>query len=276
MIPRPLAAAALLAAAFVCPTVPMHAENVLFNFNTGEQGWQSLSGWEWSADQSNQKSWKLIADRATDVNILLSPCFIVVGKWAQVEFVMNEGHRFNFGNPKAGIDPPPGAGQLQFSTSPEDPGSWRGIGLSGGGWSDANNDVPPTLDPAGLADPGPLLDSGLAFVGVSPGYLKPNNDGVSSLAILPPLDPGTPLQFRFVAAVRDPRRCPDPSAPGPIWDVNKVLVKGVELHPCPESVGWTSTATGLALASAAVRWRRRWRRPPHGGRAPAGWAPARA
>lgn len=275
MIPRPLAAAALLAAALVCPTVPMHADSVLFDFNTGEEGWQSLSGWEWSAEQSDQKSWKLIADRATDVNILLSPCFVVVGKWAQVEFVINEGHRFNFGNPKAGIDPPPGAGQLQFSTFPEDPGSWRGIGLSGGGgWLDANKEVPSMLDPADLADPKPLLDSGLAFVGVSPGYLKPGNDGVSRLAILPPLDPGTPLQFRFVAAVRDPKQCPDPSAPGPIWDVGNVLVKGVELHSCPEAVGWASTATALALASVAVRRHRR--RPPHGGRAPAGWARARA
>lgn len=263
----------------VCATLPGHAGNVNFNFNTGEQGWQSFSGgWEHTLDQANQKSWKLPAGTKSLENILLSPCFTVTDE--RVEFILNEGHRFNFGAAKAGLLPPPGAGQLQFSTNPEDSESWLAIGLSGGGsWSDANNDVEPTLDPATIAAPAPLLPSGLAFEGVSPNYTKPNNNGVSSLAILPPLAVGSHLQFRFVAAVRDPAACPDPALPGPIWDVNKVLIKGVELSPlpCPEPAHTGEAALAACLGLELVRRVRRLR-PPRAaaGTGPAGSAPARA
>ncbi len=267
----------------VCATLPGHAGNVNFNFNTGEQGWQSLSGWEHTLDQANQKSWKVPAGTKALENVLLSPCLVVTDQ--EVQFIINEGHRFNFGSPKAGALPPPGAGQLQFSTDPENPAAWQAIGLSAGGsWSSANNDVAPTLDPATIAAPAPLLLDGLAFEGVSPSYDKPNNNGISSLAILPPLAIGSPLQFRFVAAVRDPAACPDSQLPGPIWDVNKVLIKGVELSPfpCPEPVqrGEAALAAclGLELARRVRRLRRaeRLRRPGAADRAPGGSAPARA
>ena len=61
----------------LCATLPGHAGNVNFNFNTGEQGWQSLSGWEHTLDQANQKSWKLPAGTTTLDNVLLSPCLVV-------------------------------------------------------------------------------------------------------------------------------------------------------------------------------------------------------
>lgn len=258
----------------LCATLPGHAGNVNFNFNTGEQGWQSLSGWEHTLDQANQKSWKLPAGTTTLDNVLLSPCLVVTDE--TVQFILDEGHRFNFGIPKLGEFPPPGAGQVQFSTDPENPAAWRAIGLSGGGgWSAANNDVAPTLDPATIADPAPLLLSGLAFEGVSPDYAKPNNNGVSSLATLPPLKVGTPLQFRFVGAVRDPKLCPDTAIAGPIWDVNKVLIKGVEISPfpCPEPA---HRAEAVLLAGLGLELVRRLRRATAAGRAPAGSAPARA
>lgn len=261
----------------VCATLPGHAGNVNFNFNTGEQGWQSLSGWEHTLDQANQKSWKVPADTQTPISVLLSPCLVVTDE--TVQFIINEGHRFNFGDPEDGSFPPPGAGQLQFSTDPENPGAWQAIGLSGGGdWSNANNDVAPTLDPATIDSPAPLLLSGLAFDGVSPRYGKPNNNGVSSLASLPPLAVGSHLQFRFVAAIRDPAACPDPKLPGPIWDVNKVLIKGVELSPtpCPEPAHTAEGALAAGLGLELVRRVRRLRRARAAGRAPAGSAPAPA
>ena len=262
----------------VCATLPGHAGNVNFNFNTGEQGWQSLSGWEHTLDQANQKSWKVPAGTKALENVLLSPCLVVTDN--EVQFIINEGHRFNFGSPKGGVYPPPGAGQLQFSTDPENPAAWQAIGLSAGGsWSDSNNDVAPTLDPATIASPAPLLLDGLAFEGVSPRYDKPNNNGVSSLAILPPLAVGSHLQFRFVAAIRDPAACPYPKLPGPIWDVNKVLIKGVELSPfpCPEPAHTGEAALAACLGLELVRRARRLR-PPRAaaGTAPAGSAPARA
>lgn len=258
----------------VCAALPARAGNVNFNFNTGEQGWQSLSGWEHTLDQANQKSWKVPAGTKALENVLLSPCLVVTDK--EVRFIINEGHRFNFGDPTKGASPPPGAGQVQFSTDPENPASWQAIGLSGGGsWSSGNNDVAPTLDPATVASPAPLLLDGLAFEGVSPSYAKPNNNGVSSLAILPPLSVGSHLQFRFVAAVRDPAACPDPALPGPIWDVNKVLIKGVEVspYPCPEPA---HPAGGALAAGLGLELVRRVRRLAASGRAPAGSAPARA
>jgi hypothetical protein len=261
----------------LCVTLPGHAGNVNFNFNTGEQGWQSLSGWEHTLDEANQKSWKLPSGTKTLDNVLLSPCLVVTDETVQV--ILDEGHRFNFGTPKLGEFPPPGAGQLQFSTDPENPEAWRAIGLSGGGeWSAANNDVAPTLDPDTIVDPAPLLLSGLAFVGVSPDYEKPNNNGVSSLATLPSLKPGTPLQFRFVGAVRDPKLCPDTALAGPIWDVNKVLIKGVEFSPfpCPEPRHGGEAVLAAGLGLELMRRVRRLRRPAAAGTAPAGSAPARA
>jgi hypothetical protein len=254
-------------------TLPVHAGNVNFNFNTGEQGWQSLSGWEHTLERANQKSWKLPAGTQALENVLLSPCLVITDK--TVQFIINQGHRFNFGDPKGGTSPPPGAGQLQFSADPENPAAWRAIGLAAGGsWSSGNNDVAPTLDPAAIDAPAPLLD-GLAFEGVSPGYDKPNNKGVSSLAILPPLAVGSRLQFRFVVAVRDPAACPDPQLPGPIWDVNKVLIKGVEIspHPCPEPA---HRAEAVLLAGLGLELVRRLRRSAAAGTAPAGSEPARA
>lgn len=257
-------------------TLPGHAGNVNFNFNTGEQGWQSLSGWEHTLEQANQKSWKLPAGTQALENVLLSPCLVITDK--TVQFIINQGHRFNFGDPKGGTSPPPGAGQLQFSADPENPAAWRAIGLAAGGsWSSGNNDVAPTLDPAAIAAPAPLLD-GLAFEGVSPGYGKPNNKGVSSLAILPPLAVGSRLQFRFVVAVRDPAACPDPQLPGPIWDVNEVLIKGVELSPfpCPEPAQWGEAALAACLGLELLRRARRLRRPAAADTAPAGSALAPA
>lgn len=255
----------------VCATLPGHAGNVNFNFNTGEQGWQSLSGWEHTLDRANQKSWKVPAGTKALENVLLSPCLVVTDE--EVRFIINEGHRFNFGGPTSGASPPPGAGQLQCSTDPENPLAWQAIGLSGGGsWSDANNDVAPTLDPTTIAAPAPLLLDGLAFEGVSPGYDKPNNNGVSSLAFLPPLAIGSHLQFRLVAAVRDPTACPDPKLRGPIWDVNNVLIKGVELSrfPCPEPAHSAEGALAAGLGLELVRRARRLRqRPVAAGRAPA-------
>jgi|694.fasta_scaffold85284_1 hypothetical protein len=262
----------------ICAALPGHAGNVNFNFNTGEQGWQSLSGWEHTLDQANQKSWRVPAGTKALENVLLSPCLVVTDK--TVQFIINEGHRFNFGDPKGGAFPPPGAGQVQFSTDPENPAAWRAIGLSAGGsWSNANNDVAPTLDPATIAAPAPLLLDGLAFEGVSPRYDKPNNNGVSSLAVLPPLAVGSHLQFRFMAAVRDPAACPDPTRPGPIWDVNKLLIKGVALSPfpCPEPAHTAEGALAAGLGLELVRRVRRLRRrPAAAGRAPAGSAPAPA
>lgn len=122
------------------------------------------------------------------------PGFLVTDK--TVQFIINEGHRLNFGDPSK-PEKPPGAGQLQYTTKPEDPDSWLGIGLSGGGsWSSSNN-------------------------------------GVSSLADLPPLEIGTELRVRFLGAVRDAEFRPNSNFPGHIWDINNVLIMGVEEHPCP-------------------------------------------
>ena len=250
MIVRRSALVTLLVFALCCHGSQLEAGNVNYNFNQNDGGWTSLSGWKWSADAKDEKSWKLLAANADpkNGNYLLSPCFLVTDK--TVQFIMNEGHRFNFGDPTKGAKPPgppPGAGQLQYSTNPENPGSWKGIGLSGSGsWSSANNDVAPTLNPVSIFDPLPLLLSGLAFDGISKNYDKPNNNGISSQATLPPLQVGTHLQFRFLGDVRDPTFFPDPKLPGPIWDVNKVLIKGVEVDEiCPEP-------SGLALAGAAL------------------------
>jgi hypothetical protein len=110
---------------------------------------------------------------------------------------------------------------------------------------------------------------------VSPDYAKPNNNGVSSLATLPPLKVGSPLQFRFVGAVRDPNFCPDTLLEGPIWDVNKFLIKGVEIspHPCPEPA---HRAEAVLLAGLGLELVRRLRRSAAAGTAPAGSEPARA
>ncbi len=110
---------------------------------------------------------------------------------------------------------------------------------------------------------------------MSPDYAKPNNNGVSSLATLPPLKVGSPLQFRFVGAVRDPNFCPDTLLEGPIWDVNKFLIKGVEIspHPCPEPA---HRAEAVLLAGLGLELVRRLRRSAAAGTAPAGSEPARA
>jgi LPXTG-motif cell wall-anchored protein len=264
MIVRRSALATFLVFILCCRGSQLEAGNVDYNFNHDDGGWTSLSGWTWSANAKDEKSWKLLAAHPDQKGYyLLSPCFLVTDK--TVQFIMNEGHRFNFGDPSEGskpLGPPPGAGQLQYSTAPENPNSWQGIGLSGGGsWSSLNNDVAPTFNPGTLVDPSPLLASGLAFVGISKDYGKPNNNGVSSQATLPPLQVGAHLQFRFLGDVRDAGFCPNPKLPGPIWDVNKVLIKGVaEDHACPEPSGLALAGAGILLGIGWLMRRRRRRR----------------
>jgi hypothetical protein len=241
-----------LCVAIGCFALKLDAGNVNYNFNQNDGGWTSDSGWTWSADPKNQKSWRLLAKNAGEdkANYLLSPCFVVTDK--TVQFIINEGHRFNFGDPSK-PDKPPGAGQLQYTTNPGNVSPlWLGIGLSGGGsWSSSNNDVAPTLDPGTISSPAPLVLSGYAFDGISKNYDKPNNNGVSSLANLPALTIGSELQFRFLGVVRDDDYCPDTKFPGPIWDINKVLIKGVEEHACPEPSGLALAAAGML---AGVSW----------------------
>jgi hypothetical protein len=138
-----------------------------FNFNTDPQGWTSPAGsWEWSAQASNEKSWKLFVTGSNpSANYLKSPCFTIDAATAGFDF--NE-HRFKLGfSGTSGTFPyVPPAGQVQYLING---GAWTGVPLAN--WSSQGSDVLPTLDPAafssGTTD---LLTNGFAFQGTSLDY----------------------------------------------------------------------------------------------------------
>jgi hypothetical protein len=232
-----------------------------YNFNKGPAGWSSPEGqWLYSAEGSNEKSWKLpLTGKNPPANELVSPCFTITSP--TVRFDLQQ-HRFAFGSSGTGtsVTYVPPAGQVQVSF--DEGFHWRGVPLDrwypfvepGGG-----SDTPPTLDPGAFPDgtQTTLLDDGYAFQGMSRGYADKNPKFIKSAFLLDDLPVGGSLRFRFVG---DLGGMAFQAAPlRPIWDVNHVQIKGVVEGACMPEPG------GLALAASAagvsiVAWRGRSRR----------------
>lgn len=260
--------AAFVAAGVWCGVVAPVARGtdvIQYNFNTGPAGWTSPVGqWLYTAEGSNQKSWKLpLSGTNPPANALLSPCFTITD--SRVRFDLQE-HRFAFGwsGTVAPVTYVPPAGQVQYSF--DEGFTWRGVPLDrwyplvepGGG-----SDTPPSLDPASFP-PGTvttLLDDGYAFQGMSRGYADKNPKFIKSAFVLEDLPVGGALRFRLVGDLGGKTSAADPLHP--IWDVNQVQIKGVVEGPClpePGGLALAVAAAGAALSSAAWRGRSRWTR----------------
>jgi hypothetical protein len=232
-----------------------------YSFNTGPAGWTSPAGqWLYTAEGSNEKSWKLPLTGANpEANHLYSPCFRITDE--TVRFDLQE-HRFSFGT-SGSIDPiayVPPAGQVQYRL---DDGAWRGIPLAdwypdvgpGGG-----GDVPPTLDPFAFAPgtPTTLVGDGWAFQGVSLGYADKNPKFIGSAFVLFGMPMGAEITFRLLGDLGGKTFPPDPLQP--IWDVNNVQIKGVVEGECLPEPGGLALAASAAAAVSIAAWRGRSRR----------------
>lgn len=220
------------------------ADVVNYNFNVADGGWFSPDGsWAWSQRSSSEGSWKLpAAGKAPAVGILYSPCYEISAQDVTVTFDLRNGHRFNFGFPLQ-KDTVAAAGQVQFSV---DGGLTWSADVT---WRTTGSDVPATLDPTLLADPGALATDGLAFEGISAGYAQ--GKFIKSAFDIGGLVAGGGLRFRFLAE----QRVPAALGPGPVWDVEEIQIKGVaETHCFPEPDAGLLAAAGLAaLGLAAAR-----------------------
>jgi hypothetical protein len=255
-------AATLVAAGSWCAVAVTAAKgtDVLeFNFNTGPAGWSSPVGqWVYTAEGSNEKSWKLpLSGSNPPANLLVSPCLQITDP--NVRFDLQQ-HRFSFGTSGTGVSiayvPP--AGQVQYTL--DDGLTWHGVSLHdwypfvgpGGG-----SDTPPTLNPAAFA-PGTvttLLPDGYAFQGVSRGFADKNPKFVRSAFELTGLTVGE-IAFRLVGDLGGRSFFADPLHP--IWDVNHVQIKGVVEGPClPEPGGLSLAAVAAVAAVSSAAWRGR-------------------
>jgi hypothetical protein len=255
-------AAALVAAGSWCIVVATAARGTdvqEYNFNTGPAGWDSpLGQWLYTAEGSNEKSWKLPLTGTTPAtNVLLSPCFTITAK--TVRFDLQQ-HRFSFGRSGTGkeVTYVPPAGQVQYSF---DEGlTWLGVPL--GRWypivePGGGSDTPPTLDPNAFP-PGTvteLLPDGYAFQGMSRGYDDNNPKFIKSAFLLDELPVGGGIRFQLVGDLGDAKFSADPLRP--IWDVNHVQIKGVVEGECLPEPGGLALAASAAAAVSIAAWRGR-------------------
>ena len=256
-------AATLLAAGSWCAVAATAARgtDVLeFNFNTGPAGWSSpVDTWVYTAEGSNEKSWKLpLSGSNPPANLLVSPCLRITD--TTVRFDLQQ-HRFAFGTSATGtsIAYVPPAGQVQYSL--DDGLTWHGVAL--GNWypfvgPGSGGDTPPTLNPDAFA-PGTvttLLPDGYAFQGVSRGYGDRNPKFIKSAFELTGLAVDDEIVFRLVGDLGDQAFAADPLHP--IWDVNHVQIKGVVEGSClPEPGGLPLAAGAAVVAVSSAAWRGR-------------------